>query len=102
MPFLIDEKRDEIATACRRYGIERLFVCGSALRDDFRPGDSDLDLLVEFGPLKISKRFHTYLEARDAFRQIFQTDFDLAMRGAVKNKIIAAEIDRTKKLIYSD
>jgi uncharacterized protein len=100
MPFLIDEKSDEIAAACRRYGIERLFVFGSALRDDFRPGDSDLDLLVEFDPLEITKRFHTYLEARDAFRQIFQADVDLVMRGAVKNKIIAAEIDRTKKLIY--
>ncbi len=102
MPFLIDEKHEEIAAACRRYRIERLFVFGSALRDDFRPGDSDLDLLVEFGPLEITKRFHTYLEARDAFRQIFQADVDLVMRGAVKNKIIAAEIDRTKQLIYSD
>ncbi len=102
MPFLIDEKRDEIAAACRRYGIERLFIFGSALRDDFRPGDSDLDLLVEFGPLEITKRFHTFLEARDAFRKIFQTDVDLVMHGAVKNKIIAAEIDRTKKLIFGD
>jgi uncharacterized protein len=102
MPFFIDEKYDEIAAACRRYGIERLFVFGSALRDDFSPGDSDLDLLVEFGPLEITKRFHTYLEARDAFCKIFQTDVDLVMRGAVKNKIIAAEIDRSKKLIYSN
>lgn len=102
MPFLIDENSDEIAAACRQYGIERLFVFGSALRDDFRPGDSDLDLLVEFGPLEITKRFHAYLEARDAFRQIFQADVDLVIRGAVKNKIIAAEIDRTKKLIFGD
>ncbi len=72
MPFLIDEKHDEIAAACRRSGIERLFVFGSALRDDLRPDDSDLDLLVEFGSLEISKRFHTDLEARDASRRIFR------------------------------
>jgi hypothetical protein len=28
--------------------VVRLFVFGSALRDDFRAGESDIDLLVEF------------------------------------------------------
>ena len=98
MSILIDEKREEIAAACQRYGIERLFVFGSALRDDFRPGESDIDLLVEFGPLEITKRFHVYPDARDAFRRIFRCEVDLVMSGAVKNKVIAGEIDRTKKL----
>ena len=40
----LDEKLEEIAAACRRYGIERLFVFGSALREDFRSGESDIDL----------------------------------------------------------
>lgn len=100
MTVLIDEKLEEIAAACKRYGIERLFVFGSALREDFRPGESDIDLLVEFGPLEITKRFHVYLDAREAFRNIFQTDVDLVMQGAVKNKAIAGEIDRTKQLVY--
>ena len=101
MTISVDEQQDEIAAACRKYGIERLFICGSAIRDDFRPGDSDIDLLVEFGPIEVTKKFHTYLDARDAFRRIFQADVDLVMRGAVKNKVIANEIDRTKKLIYA-
>ena len=96
----IDEKREEIAEACQRYGIERLFIFGSAIKEDFRPGESDIDLLVEFGPLEITKRFHVFLDAREAFRTIFQTDVDLVMQGAVKNKIIANEIDRTKRLVY--
>jgi hypothetical protein len=97
----IDEQRDEIAAACRQYGIERLFVFGSAIREDFRPGESDIDLLVEFGPIDITKKFHAYLDAREAFRRIFNADVDLVMRGAVKNKVIAKEIDRTKKLIFA-
>lgn len=100
MAVLIDEKLEQIAAACQRYGIERLFVFGSALRDDFRPGESDIDLIVEFGPLEITKRFHAYLEAREAFRNIFQADVDLVMQGPVRNKVIAGEIDRTKQLIY--
>lgn len=100
MSVLIDDKFEQIAAACRRYGIERLFVFGSALREDFRPGESDIDLLAEFGPLEVTKRFHIYLAAREAFRNIFQADVDLVMQGAVKNKVIAREIDRTKKLVY--
>ena len=52
-----DEKNEEITAICLRYGIKRLFVFGSALRDDFRPGESDIDLLVEFGPLEVTKLF---------------------------------------------
>ena len=71
------------------------------MREDFRPGESDIDLLVEFGPLEITKRFHAYLDAREAFRNIFQAEVDLVMQGAIKNKVIAGEIDRTKQLVYS-
>ena len=38
---------DKIAEFCKRNGIRKLLLFGSALRDDFRP-DSDIDLLVEF------------------------------------------------------
>lgn len=38
---------DEVAAFCRRHGIRRLAVFGSALRADFRD-DSDVDVLVEF------------------------------------------------------
>ena len=40
---------DQIADFCRRHGIRRLAVFGSALREDFTP-QSDIDILVEFEP----------------------------------------------------
>ena len=46
MSMRIDEKREEIAEACQRYGIERLFIFGSALREYFRTGESDIVLLL--------------------------------------------------------
>ena len=39
----------QIADFCRRWGIARLEIFGSVLRDDFRP-DSDLDFLFTPGP----------------------------------------------------
>lgn len=40
---------DRIAALCRRYGVARLSLFGSILRDDFGPA-SDVDVLVEFLP----------------------------------------------------
>lgn len=39
--------QDAIAKVCRRHGVARLAIFGSALRDDFSPA-SDVDVLVEF------------------------------------------------------
>ncbi|MFH1144249.1 MAG: nucleotidyltransferase family protein [Candidatus Eisenbacteria bacterium] len=44
--------REKTAAVCRKYGIRRLALFGSVLRDDFGPG-SDVDVLVEFEPGRI-------------------------------------------------
>lgn len=41
--------RERVASICRRYGVERLAVFGSATSGSPRP-DSDIDVLVEFRP----------------------------------------------------
>lgn len=40
---------DRIDSICRQYGVARLSLFGSILRDDFHAA-SDVDLLVEFAP----------------------------------------------------
>ena len=41
--------RKEIAALCRRYGVKKLGLFGSAARGELTP-ESDIDLMVEFGP----------------------------------------------------
>ncbi len=41
--------RAAITRFCHRWGITKLQMCGSALRDDFRP-DSDIDMVATFEP----------------------------------------------------
>jgi predicted nucleotidyltransferase len=47
MNFKIPKK--QLAEFCKKNLITKLSLFGSALRDDFGP-DSDVDMLVEFGP----------------------------------------------------
>jgi uncharacterized protein len=49
MPVQNQPDAGRLAEFCRRRHIRRLSVCGSVLREDFRP-DSDVDVLVEFEP----------------------------------------------------
>ena len=53
MTTAIAVDRTAIAEFCRRYHVRRLALFGSVLRKDFRP-DSDVDVLVEFGPRRLS------------------------------------------------
>ena len=48
VPARIPIDRERIADFCRRNHIRRLAIFGSAVRDDFAPGRSDVDVLVEF------------------------------------------------------
>lgn len=50
MAARIPFQREAIAEVCRRHRVRRLSLFGSVLRDDFDPGRSDIDALVEFEP----------------------------------------------------
>ena len=60
MTEILESRLDAVAQACIRHGATRLDVFGSALRDDFEPGQSDVDLLVELGPMEPYARVDAY------------------------------------------
>lgn len=101
MVRLLEDSREAIEELCRRYHVTRLDVFGSALRDDFRPGESDLDLLVEFGSMTPYERADAYFGLLDELRSMVGVDIDLVVAGAVKNRIIAADIESTKQAFYA-
>lgn len=98
---LLESKREAIAEVCARYGVARLEAFGSALRDDFKPEQSDVDLLVEFVPMEPYARVDAYFGMLDQLRALLGREIDLVMVGAVKNPYIARDIERTKQLLYA-
>jgi len=101
MVGILERKRRAIAELCVRYGVARLDVFGSALREDFRAGESDLDLLVEFAPMDPYDRADAYFELLDELRTLLGVQVDLVVAGAVKNRFIAADIERTRQVFYA-
>ena len=97
---ILRNRLDAIAEACERYGVIRLDAFGSALRDEFRPGRSDVDLLVELDSMEPYARVDAYFGLLEDLRAILGEQVDLVISGAVKNPYIAREIARTKELLY--
>ena len=82
-------------------GVLRLFAFGPALRDDFRPGESDVDLLVEFEPMDGYHRARSYFDMVEELEAVLGVRVGLVMAGAVRNRCISAEIERTKQMLYA-
>ncbi len=101
MVHILEDRRQAITRACRRHHVARMYVFGSALRDDFRPGESDIDLLVEFDPLSPHDLVDAYFGLLDELRSVLDTSVDLVMADAVKNRYIAADIERTRQVLYA-
>lgn len=101
MVRVLEDKREAIAETCARFGVARLDALGSALRDDFRLGESDVDLLVEFRPMDPFALVDAYFGLLDELREILTTDVDLVMSDAIKNRYIAANVERTRQALYA-
>ena len=93
--------RERIAEFCRKHGIKRLAIFGSALRDDFGP-ESDIDVLVEFEPDRIPGLIGLASMELDLAR-LFGRDVDLVTFEEVadsRNYIRRESILATAEVVY--
>jgi uncharacterized protein len=81
---LLEQNRQAIAALCRKYGVRRLEVFGSAARGDFDPAESDVDFFFEFDadPTAIADRFFGLAEDLE---QLLGRKVDLVSSQDVRN-----------------
>lgn len=99
MHALVESKRQAVADLCRRSGVKRLEVFGSATRDDFDVVSSDVDLLVEFDDTA-KRSLAAFFDLKDALEQVFARPVDLVMPDAVRNPYVRAAINRDRQVLY--
>ena len=90
-----------ITAACSRHRVSRLYLFGSLLRPDYRPGESDIDLLVEFQTLQPTELVDAYFGLEEQLTDSLGTVVDLVMATARRNPIVQADIDATRQLLYA-
>jgi uncharacterized protein len=90
----------EIAALCRRFNVRRLELFGSAATGHFDAGRSDLDLLVEFGPMPPGAYASAYFGLREALEAACGRQVDLVTEAALANPYLVRRIAAEKRRLY--
>ena len=101
---MIDEltrHRAELVDACRRFGVVRLDLFGSAASGEFDRTSSDVDLLVVIEPPAGMSRFEAYFGLKEALESILGLPVDLVTPNALSNPYFAQAVERTREPLYA-
>ncbi len=96
---LLENKRPELASLCRRFGVKKLDVFGSAASGDFDPARSDVDLIASFADTTpgYADRFLSFAEAVEV---LLAHPVDLLTDRAIRNPAFRQEVERLRQCVY--
>jgi hypothetical protein len=92
----------QIAAICRRFGVSRLEVFGSAGTAQFVAGSSDYDLIASFKPHSSTSLGARFVGLADALEAALGAPVDLMTDQPVANPYLRAEIEATRRLVYDE
>jgi predicted nucleotidyltransferase len=98
---LLEQHRQQIADICRRYGVKRLEVFGSAVRGDFDPQTSDVDFLVEFLDDDWHHAADNWFGMIESLEQVLGRTVELVSAPDVKNRYFLEAANRTRTELYA-
>ena len=93
----VDAHLPEVQALCRRFGVRRLDVFGSAATGRFDPARSDLDFLVEYAPDASAK---AHLGLLRALEDLFGRKVDLLTERGLQNPFLRRRIDSERRTLY--
>jgi uncharacterized protein len=89
-----------LRSLCRKFQVRKLHVFGSALRADFDPAQSDLDVTVEFGKPKGMALDRQYVDFKAALESLFGRPVDVVELAAMPDSRLKRSIERSQVMVY--
>ena len=84
-------RREEVRALCRRFGVRRLALFGSAARDDFDPERSDLDFLYEFEAKPPGGYADAFFGLKESLESLFGRPVDLVAAESYPQSLFPRE-----------
>lgn len=100
MESAVTERRRDIEILCRRFGVRRLDLFGSAASGAFDPATSDFDFLVDLGDQPQGAYADAWFGLRESLEALLGRPVDLVTEGSVTNPYLRASIERTRQPLY--
>ena len=104
LPNILTDKLPQIKEACHRFGVNRLYVFGSATNTRFSEA-SDIDFLVSFNKKTQSKIFDNYMALHYYLAEILNRKIDLLTESALQidvNPYFNQTVEQSKVLIFDE
>ncbi len=97
---LIERHRSALYDLCRRHGVERLYLFGSAAAGRSEH-PNDLDFLVELADRQPTASYaDRYLDLADGLERLFGRRVDLVTDQSIRNPYFRREVEATRELVY--
>ena len=98
MNAILQEKLPSILSLCRRYGVHRLEIFGSANAMSFDPGRSDFDFIVDFQHTEMD-RLTQFVDFADLMEKLLHRPVDFVFESAM-NERFKSQIAEQRMVIY--
>jgi len=99
---VLDHFRGSLAEQCKRFGVRRLEVFGSATRGDFDPEKSDVDFIVSFADKTPGTYADRYLDFAAAIEQLLGRKIDLLTERCIRNPYFRSEVEAARQIVYDE
>lgn len=99
---MIDEHKYSLAEQCRRFGVRRLEVFGSATRGDFDSARSDFDFIVSFADKTPGTYADRYLDFAAAVERLLGRKIDLLTERCIRNPYFRREVEAERQIVYDE
>ena len=95
---------EALPALCRRFGVRRLDLFGSAADGRFDPERSDLDFLVAFDSQAGGSLFDRYFDVLEALEALFGRKIDLVTKSPseMKNPYFRRQVEAQRTNVYAD
>jgi len=101
MLSMVEEKIDAIGGLCRRFGVVKLDLFGSATSDAFDDLRSDLDFAVSFAACSSQEHYENYFGLMEGLEHLFQRPVDLVEYSALRNPYFITNLEASRKALYA-
>jgi predicted nucleotidyltransferase len=101
MNTIIQQHKNQIQTACKDFSVDKLYLFGSASREELK-SNSDIDFLVSFKENLDTNYFDNYFDFQFKLEEILNRNIDLISENTLKNPYLIKSIDADKIIIYGE
>lgn len=97
---LIEAHIEEITRLCKKYGVRKLELFGSACRGEYDPETSDLDFIAEFTDIRTSGYVDRYFGFADHIEILFGKPVDVVTTNSTMSPHFRQEMDKCRAVVY--